>query len=475
MKTSHLLLAIGTLASTTEAAREKTNLRKSRNVKEDGLSKELNTEDIFFWTRRMNMSLPPSKPTIRPTNNIPATSRPTNNVPVTPQPTEGTFDTPQPTEGIFDTPQPTPFPTVGEIFTSFPTDDSAGGGTFNCPAASFIGCTAIDPSDPQDECDVVGEPCLDGNPGEFCCRDACPRNYCTAKEGIAPITPQPTLKPVTTTPGPTFNCNLEPDERARILTRLIEEVSTVDDLKQDGSPQNKALEWIVNLDLSEVCPSDDAAVQQLIVQRYVMAVFYYSTNGDEWKECSAPNRFTVNTITNADAEYAFKVNVIEFENNNIGGSLPSEMQELSKLRFFALERGSLSGPIPSSFGNLQSLLLLDLDFNALSGELPEEMWSLQQLRQLDLNDNDFTGTLSSSIGQLNELRFFQIDNNNLVGEIPASMGDITTFSLIGLSGNDFTGGMPDSLCSLRPSPLQTLVVDCSIDCAVPDCCTSCVP
>lgn len=157
--------------------------------------------------------------------------------------------------------------------------------------------------------------------GEFCCRDACPRNYCTAKEGIAPITPQPTLKPVTTTPGPTFNCNLEPDERARILTRLIEEVSTVDDLKQDGSPQNKALEWIVNLDLSEVCPSDDAAVQQLIVQRYVMAVFYYSTNGDEWKECSAPNRFTVNTITNADAECGLTTtNATQIFPNDLRGS-----------------------------------------------------------------------------------------------------------------------------------------------------------
>lgn len=52
-----------------------------------------------------------------------------------------------------------------------------------CPAPDFVGCTAIDLSDPQDECTTVGEPC----PGSadvpiYCCRDACPRNYCTAKE-----------------------------------------------------------------------------------------------------------------------------------------------------------------------------------------------------------------------------------------------------------------------------------------------------
>ena len=41
----------------------------------------------------------------------------------------------------------------------------------------------MDLSNPQDECTTVDEPC----PGSadvpiYCCRDACPRNYCTAKE-----------------------------------------------------------------------------------------------------------------------------------------------------------------------------------------------------------------------------------------------------------------------------------------------------
>ena len=48
--------------------------------------------------------------------------------------------------------------------------------------ASFVMCTAPDPTDFQDECPVVGEPCPDGTQGEFCCLDACPRKYCTAKQ-----------------------------------------------------------------------------------------------------------------------------------------------------------------------------------------------------------------------------------------------------------------------------------------------------
>ena len=60
-----------------------------------------------------------------------------------------------------------------------------GGGTdpsFNCPPASFVGCTTSDPNNISDECPTVGQPCLNTIiPGVFCCRDQCPRNYCTAK------------------------------------------------------------------------------------------------------------------------------------------------------------------------------------------------------------------------------------------------------------------------------------------------------
>jgi hypothetical protein len=52
---------------------------------------------------------------------------------------------------------------------------------------------------------------------------------------------------------------------------------------------------------------------------------------------------------------------------------------------------------------------------------------------------------------------------------------ITRLGLIGLSGNNFEGAMPQNVCDLRPSPLQTLVIDCDIECAIPECCTSCVP
>lgn len=55
-------------------------------------------------------------------------------------------------------------------------------GGFNCPDPSFVGCTAVDPTNFENECPTVGEPCPNALFGEFCCLDGCPRNYCTAKQ-----------------------------------------------------------------------------------------------------------------------------------------------------------------------------------------------------------------------------------------------------------------------------------------------------
>jgi hypothetical protein len=148
---------------------------------------------------------------------------------------------------------------------------------------------------------------------------------------------------------------------------------------------------------------------------------------------------------------------------------------------------------------------LDFDYNELTGTLPDALWTLAALRQLDLNNNNLAGTLSEDVGLLTELRFIQVDNNNLTGTIPTSLGEIPNISeyaslhsynivqefqfmdenltpfvsiyvgLIGLSGNAFEGAAPSEVCALRPTPLQTFVVSCDIECAIPECCTSCVP
>jgi hypothetical protein len=68
-------------------------------------------------------------------------------------------------------------PTIAFEATPFPTGVMERKNHFLCPPAAFVGCTDPNPI-LSDECDIVGEECGDGM---YCCRDNCPRNYCTAK------------------------------------------------------------------------------------------------------------------------------------------------------------------------------------------------------------------------------------------------------------------------------------------------------
>ena len=51
-------------------------------------------------------------------------------------------------------------------------------------------------------------------------------------------------------------------------------------LMESGTPQNQALDWIAREDSANRNPFDPR-----FVQRYVLAVFYFSTGGDQWLDC----------------------------------------------------------------------------------------------------------------------------------------------------------------------------------------------
>lgn len=68
-------------------------------------------------------------------------------------------------------------------------------------------------------------------------------------------------------------------------------------LDSDRSPQGRALDWITNEDEAQLCPDSPN-----LTQRYIMAVFYYSTDGDKWDECSAGSASRADKKDKAAAE-----------------------------------------------------------------------------------------------------------------------------------------------------------------------------
>ena len=253
----------------------------------------------------------------------------------------------------------------------------------------------------------------------------------------------PTLSPTSaapTTASPTTPrvCGGEMDVETReIMLRLaITAITDLDDLIPTGikfTPQWRAFRWIVDEDEMQLCPGIDK--DDKILQRYTAAVLYFSTGGDDWTRCSrhrtspciVGGRFLGSNSEcvwyGVSCNLSGKIFRVDFEDNNLVGSIASELGSLIELTSLALEKGDLQGTIPSSLGQLSKLETLDLDYNQLSGDIPSEIVGAQALKMIDLNDNNLSGGLQH-LSQLNNLERLWVHSNTLVGPVPSGFGNL---------------------------------------------------
>ena len=134
--------------------------------------------------------------------------------------------------------------------------------------------------------------------------------------------------------------------------------------------------------------------------------------------------------------------------NALGGPIPSELGNLSNLRGLVLYGNALSGPIPSELGNLSSLQELSLSVNVLSGPIPSELGNLSNLASLALSDNALSGPIPSELGNLSNLRGLFLGGNELAGPIPPALGDLSHLQALWLYDNALSGPIPSELGNL---------------------------
>jgi hypothetical protein len=312
------------------------------------------------------------------------------------------------------------------------------------------------------------------------------------------VVPAPTPANVTSPSSAptTSDCQMPEEDRiAGILARL-DAIADPAKIRDNSTPQGLATTWLLEEDGEfRVCPQDDVCSFE---QRWVLAVIYFSTGGPAWFQCSAnpaadddcgaeepfvgDTRFLSDTSECNWAGISCVqgcVTEIEFEKNNLIGTLATEIGLLKELRIWGMEQGGLTGPIPTEIGELSKLIFLDLDFNAITGSISTQLLSLANLTQLDLNDNLMTGSVSG-IGVYPQLEFLQLHKNAFTGTIPDSLGQSTKLAAFTLHETDITGTMPESICNLLGTAgnggvLTSLIADCSppnpqIECS---CCTDC--
>lgn len=180
-----------------------------------------------------------------------------------------------------------------------------------------------------------------------------------------PVPPSPTEAPVSSdtdspTMDPTPNCNLSPEKRNKEILNVLSSVSSKSDLRDFTTPQGMAYEFITEDDRAQLCPDDDN-----LIQRYVAAVLYYSTEGDGWTECFEGDRDCGEGVSYYGGKDAFlsedsecdwagltcnrsgELERIELYDNNLGGTIPSELGALSTIDTIELQENAITGSMPS--------------------------------------------------------------------------------------------------------------------------------
>ncbi|XP_021973645.1 receptor kinase-like protein Xa21 [Helianthus annuus] len=133
---------------------------------------------------------------------------------------------------------------------------------------------------------------------------------------------------------------------------------------------------------------------------------------------------------------------LQLDDNKFTGKIPQRILQLSSLSIILnLSQNNLFGSLPTEVGDLKMLSALDLSYNNLSGNIPSSLGSCGSLTSLSLKGNLFQGMIPPSLSSLKGLVELDISHNNLSGQIPRFL-ERFLLEYLNLSYNDFEGEVP---------------------------------
>ena len=204
--------------------------------------------------------------------------------------------------------------------------------------------------------------------------------------------------------------------------------------------------------------------------RTALEAFYRATGGPDWINgenwlTDAPLGAWHGVETDGDG----RVVVVNLYKNNLTGSVPAEIDALTRLEDLAVKENQLTS-VPSEIGNLRRLEYLDLAGNALTSippelfdlpeldllalqrnrltHIPPEMGKAPKLRNVSLGLNGLTGGIPPELGNMAALGWLDLSANRLTGSIPPELADASNLLSLRLDGNELTGAIPPALGSL---------------------------
>ncbi len=191
----------------------------------------------------------------------------------------------------------------------------------------------------------------------------------------------------------------------------------------------------------------DCAVDQSeipVAECQALVDLYNDTDGDNWTDNANWGNATPSTWSGVGVAGGVVTQLIR-NNNNLVGTIPTSIGNITSATTLQLRDNSLTGPIPSTVGNLVNVTLLSLFGNQLSGTLPVELGDMTALQEIRLNDNLLTGSIPTQLGNLSNLTQFSLGNNQLSGSIPTELGMLGNLLVLNVSNNMLTGSIPTEL------------------------------
>ncbi|KAJ8763089.1 hypothetical protein K2173_023294 [Erythroxylum novogranatense] len=150
-----------------------------------------------------------------------------------------------------------------------------------------------------------------------------------------------------------------------------------------------------------------------------------------------------------------RVTRIQIGHQNLQGTLPSDLQNLTQLERLELQWNNISGPLPSLNG-LSSLLVLMLTQNQFTS-IPSDFFDgLSSLQSVELDYNPFSRwVIPESIKNAPGLQNFSANAANISGSIPEIFGPdvFPSLTVLHLAFNALEGSLP---ASFSGSSIQSL-------------------
>ncbi|KAK8365043.1 hypothetical protein V6Z12_A02G024800 [Gossypium hirsutum] len=124
--------------------------------------------------------------------------------------------------------------------------------------------------------------------------------------------------------------------------------------------------------------------------------------------------------------------------NNLSGSIPNCLDNMSQLDSFDVSYNNLSGPIPNCLGNMSALSWLGLQGNNFSGMLPK-FSKATQLEFLKVSENRLEGKLPRSLAKCTQLTVLDVGSNMINDTFPFWLEKLTYLMVLILRENRFYG------------------------------------